>query len=108
MANTTNSINPPNNASAANAATAGNKANAGQQASVAKDPSLQEEQLLEEMLYRLDQAHLQVSWTCSHSGCHRLAGPPVLTSRMQLRRLRSALPRMLAPLSTKHPSRRCP
>lgn len=68
MANTTNSINPPNNASAANAATAGNKANAGQQQSVAKDPSLQEEQLLEEMLYRLDQAHLQVSWTCSHFG----------------------------------------
>nr|CDP32653.1 Putative protein of unknown function [Podospora anserina S mat+] len=50
------------------------------QAQPAKDSAQQEEEKLEDALYHLNQLHLQ------------------------LRRLRSALPRMLEPLNTKQPS----
>ncbi|KAK4200532.1 hypothetical protein QBC40DRAFT_279838 [Triangularia verruculosa] len=50
------------------------------QAQPAKDSAQQEEERLEDALYQLNQLHLQ------------------------LRRLRSALPRMLEPLNTKQPS----
>ena len=61
----------------------------------------QEEQQLEDMLDRLDQVHLQASLPCPEG-----VVSSVLTPQMQLRQLRSALPRMLEPLMAKHASRK--
>jgi hypothetical protein len=95
MANNTSN---GNNANSANNANATNNANPSKQTPAAKDSSKEEE--LEEMLYRLDQAHAQVSLPTA-----TMLLAAFLTA-MQLRRLRSALPRMLEPLKTKHPSRK--
>jgi hypothetical protein len=63
MANNTSNGNNANNTNNANAT---NNANPGKQTPAAKDSSKEEE--LEEMLYRLDQAHAQVSlpWPSGH------------------------------------------
>jgi hypothetical protein len=75
-----------------------------QQPAPAPKDSLQEEQQLEDMLDRLDQVHLQASLP-QQSTCHCRNGFVFSDFEMQLRQLRSAVPRMLEPLKTKHPSR---
>lgn len=97
--NTSNGNKANNNANATNNA----NASGSKQTPAAKDSS--KEQELEAMLYRLDQAHAQVGlpW---QSGHHRLNAVGTFLTEMQLRRLRSALPRMLEPLKTKHPTRK--
>jgi hypothetical protein len=75
-----------------------------QQPAPAPKDSLQEEQQLEDMLDRLDQVHLQASLP-RQSTCHPRDGVVFSDSEMQLRQLRSALPRMLEPLRTKQSSR---
>ena len=79
---------------------ASNASNANKKTPVVKGGP-QEEQQLEEMLDRLDQVHLQASLPCPEGVV--VSG---LTPQMQLRQLRSALPRMLEPLMAKHASRK--
>jgi hypothetical protein len=73
MANNTSNGNNANNTNNANAT---NNANPGKQTTAAKDSSKEEE--LEEMLYRLDQAHAQVSlpWQSNQAitHCHNAVG----------------------------------
>lgn len=65
---------------------------------------LEEEARLEDALRRLTEAHLQASLFVPVS-----APSCFLTLRLQLRHLRSALPRMLEPLRAKHATREsCP
>jgi hypothetical protein len=66
--------------------------------------SVQEEEQLMEMLSRLNQVHLQVS-LLKLAVRHSVNRARFLTFAVQLRELRSTIPRMLAPLMDKQPSR---